>query len=120
MRYRTTTREGYREYVSNAERCRKCEFLNQCTQSKNNRKVITRHVWFDSIEKIHSNHLSAEGKRQYKARSQTIERSFADAKELHGYRYCRFRGRERVQEQALLTAGAQNIKKLACILSNKG
>ena len=73
-----------------------------------------------SIEEIHCNRLSPEGKRLYKARSQTIERSFADAKELHGYRYCRFRGRERVQEQALLTAGVQNIKKMACILSNKG
>jgi len=77
-------------------------------------------VWSDSIEEIHRNRLSPEGKRLYKARSQTIERSFADAKELHGYRYCRFRGRERVQEQALLTAVAQNIKKMACILSNKG
>ena len=120
LRYRTTTREGYREYVSNPEKCRVCEFLNQCTHSKNNRKVITRHVWSDSIEEIRRNRLSPEGKRLYKARSQTIERSFADAKELHGYRYCRFRGRERVQEQALLTTGAQNIKKMACILSNKG
>ena len=119
LKYRTTTREGYREYVSNPERCRMCGFLKQCTQSRNNRKVITRHVWVESVEEIHSNRLTPEGKRLYKARSQTIERSFADAKELHGYRYCRFRGRERVQEQALLTAGAQNIKKMACILSSR-
>jgi hypothetical protein len=119
LRYRTTTREGYREYVSNPEKCRMCEFLNQCTKSRDNRKVVTRHVWAESVEEIHRNGLSAEGKRLYKARSQTIERSFADAKELHGYRYCRLRGLERVQEQALLTAGAQNIKKIACILSNR-
>jgi len=29
LSYRTTTREGYREYVSNPEKCRMCEFLNQ-------------------------------------------------------------------------------------------
>ena len=69
------------------------------------------------MEKVRNNRLSEEGKRLYKARSQTVERSFADAKELHGYRYCRYRGREKVQEQALLTASAQNIKKMALILS---
>ena len=46
-------------------------------------------------------------------------KSFADAKELHGLRYCRFRGREKVQEQALLTATSQNIKKIANILAKK-
>ena len=69
------------------------------------------------MEEVRDNRLSEEGKRLYKARSQTVERSFADAKELHGYRYCRYRGREKVQEQALLTASAQNIKKMALILS---
>jgi IS5 family transposase len=119
LKYRTTTREGYREYVSNPEKCRICEYLNQCTRSRDHRKVVTRHVWAESVEEVNRNRLLPEGKRLYKARCQTIERSFADAKELHGYRYCRFRGLERVQEQALLTAGAQNIKKIACILSAK-
>jgi hypothetical protein len=119
LRYRTTTREGYREYVSNPEKCRMCEFLDQCTQSRDHRKVVTRHVWAESVEQVNHNRLLPDGKRLYKARSETIERSFADAKELHGYRYCRFRGLERVQEQALLTAWTQNIKKIACILSSK-
>jgi hypothetical protein len=52
-------------------------------------------------------------------RYQTIERNFADAKELHGLRYCRFRGREKVQEQALLTTTSQSIKKIANILAKK-
>lgn len=117
LQYRTTTREGYREYASKSEVCRKCEVLKECTRSSNCRKVLTRHVWSESMEEVRDNRLSEEGKRLYKARSQTVERSFADAKELHGYRYCRYRGREKVQEQALLTASAQNIKKMALILS---
>jgi hypothetical protein len=52
-------------------------------------------------------------------RHQTIERSFADAKQLHGLRYCRFRGREHVQEQVLLTAACQNMKKIATILAKR-
>ncbi|WP_245742359.1 transposase, partial [Fontibacillus panacisegetis] len=58
-------------------------------------------------------------KAAYAIRCQTIERSFADAKVLHGLRYCRFRGRENVQIQALLTATAQNIKKIALHLSRR-
>ncbi|WP_034303804.1 transposase, partial [Bacillus sp. 123MFChir2] len=53
-------------------------------------------------------------------RCSTIERSFADAKELHGYRYARFRGMKSVQIQAYLTAACQNMKKIALHLTRKG
>ena len=56
------------------------------------------------------------GKRIYKRRKETIERAFADLKELHGFRYARFRGLEKMKEQCLLTAAAYNIKKIATIL----
>ena len=51
-------------------------------------------------------------------RKETIERSFADPKELHGLRYCRFRGIKKVSEQCLLTAAVQNMKKIARLLSH--
>ncbi|MCP1341331.1 transposase, partial [Halomonas sp. FL8] len=38
---------------------------------------------------------------------------FADAKQLHGYRYARMRGIAGMREQALLCAAAQNLKKIA-------
>ncbi|MFZ7949459.1 transposase, partial [Bacillus thuringiensis] len=60
------------------------------------------------------------GKKLYKVRCSTIERSFADAKELHGYRYARFRGLKSVQMQAYLTAACQNMKKIALHLTKKG
>ncbi|MDC2866573.1 transposase, partial [Bacillus sp. BP-3] len=56
----------------------------------------------------------------YKVRCSTIERSFADAKELHGYRYTRFRGLKSVQMQAYLTAACQNMKKIALHLTKSG
>jgi hypothetical protein len=43
--------------------------------------------------------------------------SFADAKQLHGHRYARMRGRRRAAEQCLLAAAAQNMKKIALLLS---
>lgn len=35
--------------------------------------------------------LTPAGKVTYARRKETVERSFADLKELHGYRYARFR-----------------------------
>lgn len=118
LSYKTTSRDGYRHYASDPEKCKECPFLEQCTRSKNHRKVITRHVWEDSKDWVRENRLSQSGKYLYKKRKETIERSFADAKQLHGFRYCRFRGSTNVLEQALMTAAAQNMKKIALHLSN--
>ena len=57
-----------------------------------------------------------EGKEIYAKRKEKIERSFAESKELHGLRYCRMRGNEKVSEQCLLTAAVQHMKKIANIL----
>jgi hypothetical protein len=46
-----------------------------------------------------------------------VERSFADAKQLHGHRYARFRGLLAVTCQCLLAAAAQNIKKIALAMA---
>lgn len=109
--YSTTNRSGYQEYRSNPDKCGVCPIHDQCTSSK--QRTIQRHIWEDCKEQVIKNRQSENGEAVYKFRSQTIERSFADAKELHGLRRCRFRGREKAQEQALLTAIVQNIKKIA-------
>src|SRR5690606_27857992 len=83
LKYSTTDRDGYRHYKSNPESCSTCPLLSQCTKSKNHQKVITRHVWEDYKEQIRENRLSKSGKMLYKKRKETIERSFADGKELH-------------------------------------
>ena len=119
LRYRTTNREGYQEYHSDPTICGACPHLASCTRSKDHKKVVTRHVWEESKEWVRSNRLTPEGKDLYPKRKETIERSFADAKQLHGLRYCRLRGRENVQEQALMTAACQNMKKIATHLAKK-
>lgn len=118
--YRTTNREGYRQYHSEARQCRQCPLRPQCTRSRNMTKVVTRHVWQASKDGIDRHRLEPHGKRIYRRRKETVERSFADAKQLHGHRYARMRGLARVQEQSLLAAVAQNIKKIALLLSAAG
>ena len=120
LTYRTTNREGYRQYHSNPGQCANCPVRQKCTQSSNATKVVTRHVWESSRERMDEHRLNRVGKRIYKRRKETVERSFADAKQLHGHRYARFRGLERVQQQALLAATAQNIKKIALQLGRIG
>lgn len=115
--YRTTNRKGYRQYHSNPEQCRACPLRLQCTRSKNMVKIITRHVWQAARDRVDGHRLEPEGKRIYERRKETVERSFADAKQLHGHRYARMRGLNNVIEQCLLAATAQNIKKIALLLS---
>jgi transposase len=117
LSYRTTSREGYRQYHSDPEQCRNCPLRGRCTGSANHTKVVTRHVWEASKERIDQHRLQRVGKRIYKRRKETVERSFADAKQLHGHRYARMRGLIKVQQQCLLAATAQNIKKIALMLS---
>jgi hypothetical protein len=57
------------------------------------------------------------GKAIYKRRKETVERSFADAKQLHGHRYAKFRTLIRVACQCLMAAAAQKIKKIATLLA---
>lgn len=116
MEYRTTTREGYREYVSNHNICRNCLHKDKCLTGNNERRTIRRHVWEDHKDKVAVFTKTGKGKDLYKKRKETIERSFADSKELHGLRYCRLRGLNKVSEQCLLTATVQNMKKIAMVL----
>ncbi|WP_047014169.1 IS1182 family transposase [Paenibacillus sp. IHB B 3415] len=119
LTYRTTNRYGYDEYVSPKGHCATCPKLTQCTENQKHERLIQRHVWEDFKERVQQNKKSPEGEKIYKYRAQTIERSFADAKNLHGYRRCRMRGKAKAQEQALMTAITQNLKKIARHLAKK-
>jgi transposase len=114
--YRTTSRIGHNEYVSDPSVCSQCPMLSQCTESQDKKRVITRHVWQKYKEQIRENILTLKGKYLRRRRRETVERSFADAKQLHGLRYARYRGIKKVTEQCLMTAIAMNIKKIACCL----
>ncbi|MBZ9608857.1 IS1182 family transposase [Clostridium estertheticum] len=117
LHYKTTTREGYKEYVGNAKYCDICPNRAQCFSAKSKFKTIRRHVWETYKEDVVKFTRTDKGRNIYRRRKETIERSFADSKQLHGLRYCHMRGLENVQEQCLLTAAVQNMKKIARLLS---
>ncbi|NEW66782.1 hypothetical protein GMA06_07150, partial [Granulicatella sp. zg-84] len=57
------------------------------------------------------------GKALYKRRKETIERSFADSKQNHGYRFAQYRGVAKMQDYTWLSCAAQNMKKMAILLT---
>lgn len=120
LEYVTTDRNGYKEYKCKNDRCEKCPRREMCLSAKQKTKSLRRHVWEDYKDEAYTFTHTEYGKKIYKRRKETIERSFADSKELHGLRYCRMRGLAKVEEQCLLTAAVQNMKKIANILAGKG
>ena len=120
LKYTTTNRDGYREYKSNRCDCKNCPHIKQCTESKQNVKVVTRHVWENYIEQVEDIRHTVGIKEIYKLRSETIERVFADAKEKHGMRYTQYRGLDKVKMELNLLFACMNLKKLANWLDRKG
>lgn len=113
LTYRTVDREGKRHYRSRRQDCQGCPLQADCLSPTSRTRVITRHIWQDQKDLVALNRRTPEGKTIFRLRHTTVERSFADAKELHGYRYAKFRGQTSVQIQAYLTATVQNLKKIA-------
>ena len=116
LTYRTTNRTGYREYCSDPAICGPCPGRAQCTDNVKHIRTVTRHVWEDYKETVDSHRKTQAGKSIFKCRKETVERSFADGKQLHGQRYIRMRGLLRAQEQCFLAAACQNMKKMALLL----
>ena len=110
--WKTTNRTGFREYWSSSRDCANCLRKRECMSEKSKRRLVTRHVWQDALDEITWFTKTTIGRRIYSWRKQTIERSFAEAKENHGLRYARMLGIKNMREQCFLTAAAQNIKRL--------
>ena len=110
--WKTTNRAGYREYWSSSKDCANCPRRSECMSEKSKRRLVTRHVWQDALEEVSWFTKTTNGRRIYSWRKQTIERSFAEAKENHGLRFARMLGIKNMREQCFLTAAAQNIKRL--------
>ena len=115
LKYSTTNRDGYKEYKSCGHICEKCEFLGQCTASKNHVKIVTRHVWEEYMEACEDIRQTLGMKDLYSHRKETIERIFGTAKENHGFRYTQMYGKARMTMKVALTFACMNLKKLAKI-----
>lgn len=104
-------RNGYK-YYSTKENCKGCPQVKGCCNKKEYR-TITRHICEELNEEMRERRLSDRGKALYKQRKEHVERSFADSKNNHGYRYAMYRGIEKNQNYTWLICAAQNMKNIA-------
>ena len=73
-------------------------------------KKVLRHIHEEWNELFRQNRLSEEGKELYQKRKEHIERSFADSKQNHGYRYAMYKGVKKNQHYTWLICAAQHMK----------
>ena len=119
LSYRTTNRDGYREYKSDPKVCESCPYLSQCTKSKLHQKTVVRHVWEDYLEQCEDIRQTIGMKDIYDKRKQTIERIFGTAKEHHGMRYTQMIGKAKMSMKVGLTFACMNMKKLVRIMDKR-
>lgn len=81
-------------------------------------KEVQRSMYQDYTDRQTDKKNSPRWNAMLRKRKTLLEGSFGDAKNNHGLRRAKFRGREKVQEQSLLTAVAQNLKRLVKDLKN--
>lgn len=89
-------------------------------QNLDKTKKVRRHIYEEWNEILRENRISEEGKELYHFRKEKVERSFADSKNNHGYRYAMYRGLEKNQNYTWLICAAQNMKNIAIKNDNVG
>jgi len=105
-----------RQYVYRASipDCRVCAQKQQCT--KDRARSVSFHIHKDAIEKAKALSQTSVYRISQRMRKR-IEELFGEAKETMGFRRAKFRRTKWVQEQVLMTATAQNIKRMVKFLS---
>ena len=87
-------------------------------ENESKTKIVRRHIKEEWNEQFRENRLSDKGKELYKFRKEKIERSFADSKNNHGYRYAMYRGLKKNQNYTWLICAAQNMKTISLRIEN--
>lgn len=85
-------------------------------KGKKKSEVYRRHIHEEYNERCRERRLSEEGRYLYSQRCQTVERSFADSKQNHGFRYAKYRGLAKMQNYTWLFCAVQNMKKIAMMV----
>ena len=89
----------------------KLGYMTYTNESKT--KIVRRHIKEEWNEIFRENRISEEGKELYHFRKEKVERSFADSKQNHGYRYAMHRGLKKNQNYTWLICAAQNMKNIS-------
>ncbi len=98
-------------YRARAKDCNHCPLKAQCTTSKQGR-TLCRSVYEEYLDRVRGYHTTEAYKKAYRKRGVWVEPLFAEGKQWHGMRRFRLRRLWRVNCEALMRAGGQNLKRL--------
>lgn len=99
-------------YTAGRSTCAACPLKAKCAPGKRERRLTRR--WNQEVwDQAAAFSKSAQGHRLLRRRGAVIEPLIGDLKTKHGLTRARFRGRQNLQIQALLTAAVLNLKALA-------
>lgn len=104
-------------YRASPTDCRQCPVKAACTRSSY--RSLSYHI-YESALQVARDLARSPDYRLSQIMRKRVEELFGEAKEFMGLRRMKFRRAVYVQEQVLLTAMAQNIKRIARLLSRKG
>jgi len=115
-------RDRYRQFIADKATCMACPQRDLCTRIGKNRPTgrclnvsINRRYTENAKQRV----KTPRGRRAHIIRKTRVETIFGEGKTFHGLRRAKWRGLMKVQMQFLLTATAQNIKRLVQVLANR-
>ena len=97
--------------------CKACPVKRACTPGRV--RSVSYHIYEASIERARQLTKTA-GYRISQRMRKRIEELFGEAKEFMGLRRAKFRLRPFVHEQVLMTAAAQNMKRMVKLIDKRG
>jgi transposase len=104
-------------YRARAKDCKVCSRKAECTRDRS--RSLSYHIYEESINQARQINQTRAYRISQRMRKR-IEELFGEAKEWMGLRRTKFRRRKFIREQVLMTATAQNIKRMVKLLSKGG
>lgn len=104
-------------YRASSSDCRQCPVKEQCTRATY--RSLSYHIYEGDLAEARKL-TKTSGYRISQIMRKRVEELFGEAKECMGLRRMKFRGALFVREQVLLTALAQNVKRMVRLLSRIG
>jgi hypothetical protein len=90
--------------------CNGCPVKAACTASDRGR-TLHRSVYADYLERVQADHQTAAYEKAMGKRKVWVDPRFGEAKDWHGFRRFRLRGRWKVTCEGLLIATGQTLKR---------
>jgi hypothetical protein len=106
-----------RVYRASVKDCGVCSKKMECTRDR--ARSVSYHIYEDSIDWVRQLHKTKAYRISQRMRKR-IEELFGEAKAFMGFGRAKFRKVKFVKEQVLMTATAQDIKRMVKLLSRRG